>query len=242
MSKASTESVTPTAISRAPQYTQPFTFVPVNLDSQEEVDELIRQRKICGWSYATKIIDQWRQSTREGAKELFWITVPTTRTSAATEKPAVYTDSTSDVGEASEGTNDTFRAGHIALTAVCDPPDPELARLDRTVLALNDFFVLPEHRALGLGRACVAEIEKRALEYPQCKTLALCTWSRRYHEDAGPDWGGRAAAVGFVMKPGMSNEDWYARLGYVKFKDEPRFPIDARPDLAVAVFMRKKLR
>ncbi|KAL1850175.1 hypothetical protein VTK73DRAFT_9737 [Phialemonium thermophilum] len=55
--------------------------------------------------------------------------------------------------------------------------------------------------------------------------MTLHTTSRRYAEDDGDDWRGLYARRGLpTPQKGSSNEDWYARMGYVKWKEEPRYP------------------
>ena len=53
------------------------------------------------------------------------------------------------------------------------------------------------------------------------------------------------AKLGETVRPrGSANEDWYTRMGYVKWKQEPRYEetlADGSKFLLVCVFMRKEV-
>ncbi|KAB8337104.1 hypothetical protein FH972_021408 [Carpinus fangiana] len=226
---------TRTSLTRAPEYAKQFDFVPINLESQEEIDLLIHQRTLCGWDNSMEDIKTWHKLVREGKKDFWWITLPAAEADKPSTKPAVHTDNVPAASKAIDGSAATVRAGHIGLKALDAYPD-------RSVMALKTFFIMPEHRSGGLGRACVAEVEARARAIPACKVIDIDTLSRRYYEDDGPEWRGRLAAVGVVYPRGSSNEDWYERLGYVKYKDEPFYPMDDKwPERLLSARMQKQL-
>lgn len=191
----------------------------MNLYDQTQIDELLRQRKICGWADTQDYVISWRNSMNAKMKTMFWI------------KPAGQPD---------------LRVGHVSLDCEAEPPDLELANPhDKSVLTIARFFILEEHRRGGLGRAVMETLERLATKEPygsaNCHTIAITTLSRRYAEDDQERakyeaWEGKPAAP-----RGLSNEDWYARMGYVKWKDMPLYQIKNRPDKYVAAFMRKRI-
>jgi len=158
-------------------------------------------------------------------KSLFWITIPSTPES----KP--------------------HRAGHISLDSVAEPPDLDLANPDKSVLTIATFFIDPSFRSGGLGRTTMELLESYATKEPygspHCKIVAVTTLSRRYWEDDEyrSVWAltGRETPV-----RGSSNEDWYSRMGYVKWKEEPRYKQKPGPNgeevKLFASFLRKNLQ
>jgi GNAT superfamily N-acetyltransferase len=114
------------------------------------------------------------------------------------------------------------------------------------VLHIFNLFILPEHRRAGLGRAAVQALE--GWGSPECKAITLNALSRRYIEDDGEEWRGlytRVCASLGIETPvkGSSNEDWYTRMGYVKWKEEPAYPVslDGSEILLIAAYLRKEL-
>jgi ribosomal protein S18 acetylase RimI-like enzyme len=213
----------------APAPKEPCTYEPINLHNQAESDELLRQRILCGWANTPRNIEVWRKAIDKGEVVLFWI-VPRHLTSS----PALQ----------------RF-AGHIGLENECQPPEHDIARPDKSLIEISTLFVLKEYRHLGLGRTAMRDMERYAQQEPygspNCKAVTIHTMSRRYWEDDGDDWRGIYARIDSNARPpakGTSNEDWYARMGYVKFKEEPRYPtklLDGTDWKFTAVFMRKEL-
>lgn len=193
----------------------------MNLYDQSQVDELLRQRKICGWADTPDYAISWRNSMDAKTKSMFWI------------KPVSQPD---------------LRAGHVSLDCEAEPPDLELANPhDKSVLTIARFFILQEHRRGGLGRAVMETLERLATEEPygspNCHTIAITTLSRKYSED-DQERARYEAIEGRAAPPkGGSNEDWYERMGYVKWKDEPHYAVSAEDgsDKYVAAFMRKRI-
>lgn len=191
----------------------------MDLYQQPQVDELLRQRKICGWADTPDHVAAWRESMDARKKTMFWI------------KPTAQP---------------SLRAGHVSLDCEAEPPDLELANPhDKSVFTIARFFILQEHRRGGLGRAVMETLEKLATREPygspNCHTIAITTLSRRYAEDDQE----RARYEALEGKPapprGSSNEDWYSRMGYVKWKDMPHYDIKNSPDKYVAAFMKKRI-
>ena len=191
----------------------------MNLREHSQTDELLRQRNICGWNNTPEYIAAWLKSMEAGSNYLFWI------------KPTSQPD---------------LRAGHISLNSEYDPPFLDVD--DKSVLKIATLFILPEYRGGGIARAAVETIEQYAVTEPygskHCRAIVINAVSRKYSEE--DEW--RAdyfRMTGFEPKPrGASNEDWYARMGYVTYREEPTYPAHRGPkDRKLwAVFMRKELQ
>ncbi|KUI55451.1 hypothetical protein VP1G_02776 [Cytospora mali] len=196
------------------------TLEPMNLHDQAQADELLRQRKVCGWADKPEDITKWRDKMEGNNRtvSLFWI--------RPTSQPGL-------------------RVGHISLDSEARVPDLELANPhDKSVLTIANLFILPEHRRGGIGRAAVQTLEKWATIEPygsrNCKTIALTAVSRKYTDD--DEWRAEYLRMAGVEppKPGFSNEEWYSRMGYTKWKDERLYP---GPDgyKFLASFLRKRI-
>lgn len=193
---------------------------PMDLHDQAQFEELLRQRKICGWKDTPHYITAWQKGMEAGTKYLFWI------------KPVSQLH---------------VRAGHISLDNEYEPPFLEVG--DKTILRIASLFVLPEHRGGGIGRAAVETVESWAVTEPygskDCKALVIDAVSRNYSED--DEWRAEYLRItGIEANPrGASNEDWYARMGYVKYREEPVYPgsdPSAKGDLLWASFLRKEIQ
>jgi GNAT superfamily N-acetyltransferase len=199
-------------------------LLPINLHDTTQFDELRHQRFLCGW-YQDHV-SQWRDEMDAKLKSMFWI-------------------------HAKKSAEDDYElAGHISLDSQASPPDPELANPDRSVMTISTFFVFPKYRSGGVGRAAVETLEGYATQEPygspKCKAIALTTVSRRYTEDDGEEWRGMYKKRGMEAPiKGRTNEDWYVRQGYVKFKEEPRIRerlLDGTEVILLASFLRKGLQ
>ncbi|OJJ42454.1 hypothetical protein ASPZODRAFT_147291 [Penicilliopsis zonata CBS 506.65] len=207
-----------------------MTLSPVDLGKDAEFHELQRQRVLCGWAYETTALQKWQQKQAEGLKQLFWILI----------------DEEDSEGD-SKTTRNTIKAGHVSLDAYTDPPDEELARADKSVLTVQAFFILEQHRGNRLGRRVMTLLEEMARSerygHPACGTLALTTLSKRYIYDEGPDGVGVWEKV-VLDRPAFSSQEWYESMGYVGWKEEPRYrteTLEGGEVLLSAVFMRKAL-
>ncbi|KAH7120268.1 hypothetical protein B0J13DRAFT_457336 [Dactylonectria estremocensis] len=200
---------------------------PMDLHDPDEFSELLRQRTLCGWNKDPSKIEQWRDEMANKTKSLFWI-VPTHLTGVP--PPQRY-------------------VGHIALCSISE--DLELANPDKSVFTFDTLFILPEHRGGGLGRAAIQALEACAREEPygspNCKAMTVKTISRKYREDDEcRDIYMRLNSRRGMGPPekGTSQEDWYARMGYVKWKEEPGYwttLVDGTKILLDEVSMRKRL-
>ncbi|RAL12827.1 uncharacterized protein BO97DRAFT_405115 [Aspergillus homomorphus CBS 101889] len=204
----------------------PCYLDPIDLNHPDQLHELRRQRSLCGWDYHPNKLQEWRQKNSEGLKNLFWIVV----TDVDHGRPITAEESS--------------RAGHISLDAYCEPPDPDLARADRSVLAIQTFFILPEYRLAGLGRHVMYLAERLAAQEPNCRYVALTALSKKYMYQEGPDWRGIWERMGQPM-PDFSIQEWYEKAGYVGWKEEPRYKELSLKGEVIwlhEVFMRKEIR
>jgi GNAT superfamily N-acetyltransferase len=194
----------------------------IELEKQDQYQRLQFQRKQCGWYYEDAYLDRWRETASSGAKCLFWIMASSTPDQAP-----------------------TF-AGHISLDSISEYEDPkyELARPDKSLLTISTFFVLPEFQGQGLGGQAIAEVERLArvkpYGHPTCTALTMMSLSCQYVEDPIL----RAQYIEWTGEEPSSYERWYARIGYVKWKEEACTEITTpsrKVVLVVEVFMKKSL-
>ncbi|KAG6358926.1 hypothetical protein INS49_012446 [Diaporthe citri] len=189
------------------------TLEPANLREQSQVDELLRQRKICGWKTRPSDMASWKERAEARTTTLFWI------------KPTAHPD---------------LRVGHISLDRVSGDP---------STIKIADLFVLPEQRGGGIARAAFQAVEELATVGPygseECRTLKIDTLSRKYSydEEMRREY---TQLTGVEPNPkGATNEEWYGRMGYVTYKEEPTYPEgESRPSgkLLLASFMKKEIR
>ena len=198
-------------------------LIPINLQDTDQYTRLHHQRILCGWDSDISDLDTWKQKQVDGLKGLFWVMIPNLTTVDEKEN--------------------LIHAGHISLDAYSDPPDETLARADKSILTIQNFFILPEYQSRGLGRQVMALVEELARIEPygsaQCRAIALTALSKRYwHEEKhirdglGP--GG----------PPYSNQEWYERLGYVAFKEIDRYEVtdwQGRVVMMKSTYLKKEI-
>lgn len=229
--------------------TEKLGLVPVNFDNADEYAEFHRQRTICGWAYSDGALQHFKQMQEIKLKSLFWIMIKQElQVNSINGKDNDEFRGSDANGELQKSALFTKRAGHISLDSYAELPDPELAREDRTIMTVSTFFILPEHRKGGLGKAAMDLIEVLATQEPygspQCHTLALTTLHKSYIEVDEPEWRGMWKQLG-LEPPQFSAQVWYEKLGYVLWKEEPRYPektLDGDDLNLIASFMRKRLR
>ncbi|KAH8424956.1 uncharacterized protein LDX57_002702 [Aspergillus melleus] len=208
---------------------------PINLNDPDHFNEVRRHRLVCGWDHEPSTLEKWKLKQNEGLKNFFWITMPNSSCN-------LHRNSDSD-SDSSQNTP-TIRIGHISLDAYSDPPDPELSRADKSILAIQTFFVLPEYRSLRVGARALALAEELARREPNCRVIALTALSKRYMYDEGLDGKGLWERIDEEMPPG-SIQEWYEKKGYVGWKEEPRYETELKGGGTYwlrEVFMRKVLR
>ncbi|KAM7208125.1 hypothetical protein V8F20_001405 [Naviculisporaceae sp. PSN 640] len=213
---------------------------PINLHSEAQFDELLHQRKICGWDNTPEVLLAWRSQIDRGLQYFFWIILP--------------------FSPSSPSSKETIHAGHISVAHKSNPyhhltPNSESTPADQ-VQHVKSLFILPEFRASGLGRRAMAAIEAiaRLPPYgsPEIKALTLNCLHKRYADDnSSEEWRPFAeklyAKLGLPMPdPGKSNQDWYERMGFRVLGEEPNIPTgefreDGSEIFWLAVGMRKDL-
>jgi GNAT superfamily N-acetyltransferase len=193
---------------------RPIKLILMNLHSESEFAELVQQRIICGWDSSHSDIEGHRSAMDQKLKSLFWITVDF----------------------------DPTRLGHVSLDSYANPADPDLVRADKSILTIQTFFIMPSHRSIGLGGRVMDLIEEMATKEPygspKCEMVTINTLSKAALERNLPMWIEKWKREE-TERPHWSmwsKEDWYAKRGYVKWKEEVRY------DNLEAAFMRKRLR
>ncbi|EEA27371.1 conserved hypothetical protein [Talaromyces marneffei ATCC 18224] len=221
--------------------TEKLSLVPINLNDSAQHAEFKQQRVVCGWDYSDEALQMFIENQEKRLKSLFWIMIQQKVQANGKQENAGNAVSPSP-------TLFTIRAGHISLDSYTEPADPEIALEDRSIMTVQTFFILPEYRTGGVGRAAMDLVEVLVMQEPygspHCHTLALTTVSKKHIEIDTPGWRGIWKKCGLDVPP-FSNEIWYEKLGYVYWKEEPRYSavgLDGSPLHIIASFMRKKLR
>lgn len=183
-------------MNKSPSYANDLRVEVIDLHKQQDFDDLIVQRKICGWSFSEEVIAKWRDLADKGLKTIFWIVLPDQ------EDPKV---------------------GHISLASKAEPNDPDLAQEDKSVMTISSFFILPQYRGGGIGRKVMDLMEDMATKEPygspNCKAIAIDTFSYKYYDHSHPLW--EMTKKHLEKQP--SNQLWYERRGYVRFTEKPRY-------------------
>jgi len=207
-------------------------------DSSAEVDELKRQRVLCGWGLQN--VETWRDQVRRGVKNLYWI-FPTDRASWTT--PAVEPiNHTAEPGPPPP--DPSFQPiGHVSVDwEDYDPNEATLCDRANGVCTLASFFILVSQQGKGLGSLVMKEMEAMAVVDLDAKAITLNTVDGEF---ASQPWWWEQQGLPYSSKT-RNNEDWYKRLGYTPYKRAvPRYPcktVDGRDILLESVFMRKELR
>ncbi|GAA5897441.1 hypothetical protein JCM6882_001887 [Rhodosporidiobolus microsporus] len=222
--------------------TSPVRFERFDPESQKEVDELIRQRILCGW--AADKVDMWRDLARQEVRMLYWI-FPTTLDADLPELELLSPGSVVEEGKTHgpPAGDASFRPiGHVAVDWVDYFGDESLASKEAGVVTLATFFILPSQQGKGLGSIVTHEMEKLAATELNAKAMTLSTIDGQCASD--PAWW---AKQGVEYSPSIRiNERWYERIGYQAYKRGiPRYPfvdVDGNPGLLECVFMRKELQ
>lgn len=236
--------------------TEKLSLVPINLNDPDQHAEFKQQRVICGWDYSDEALQMFIEKQEKKLKSLFWIMIQQKVQANGRQENGDNVSVTQHTnGHVADGnvvspsaTLFTTRAGHISLDSYTEPADPELALEDRSIMTVQSFFILPEYRTGGVGRAAMDLIEVLATQEPygspHCHTLALTTASKKHIEIDAPEWRGVWKRCGLDVPP-FSNETWYEKLGYVYWKEERRYTavaLDGSSLHIIASFMRKKLQ
>lgn len=204
----------------------------MNLHDTNQATELLRQRILCGWNQTPDFVAGLRDSMDAGLKAVFWITKPATEETTTSQQD-----------------HKTLRIGHVSLDSVAHPEDLTLANPhDKSVLTISNLFILAEHRGGGIARTAIDQLTHWAKEEPygspNCKAVAVTAISKKYHDD--DEWRAKFEWLNNTPAPerGRANEDWYVRMGFVKWKEEPRYPAEIpgrEGEMFWASFLRKEI-
>lgn len=184
----------------------------MDLHDAAQFTELQRQRILCGWGHSPSALEGWRAANVAKTQAMFWVVPPSLEELPAPQRYAGHFAMAKKTYENDNGEDDAL---------------PQM-----TVVDLQDLFILPEHRSGGLGRAAVRALEGLAriepYGWPGCSVITLNTLARRYVEE--DEWRAVAAEPYSRMNielpaKGTSNEDWYGRMGYVKWKEVPLYSV-----------------
>ncbi|KAK4057564.1 hypothetical protein OIO90_001209 [Microbotryomycetes sp. JL221] len=215
-------------------------------DNQIEVDELTRQRVLCGWNIDA--IDKWKKYIQQDLKALFWVwpaDTPQAEELWTRDMPDV--DRCNLTPENGPPPNPEFRPlGHCSLDWYDDMGDRELACRDERPrrIQLSTFFVLTHLTGRGLGNMLLQELERIAALPPfDADIITLNTMDRSRATD--PEF---AKIFGWHYNPKTRvNQDWYERKGYKVFKRMvPRYQdnrlADGQIQMIEACYMLKYLK
>ncbi|KUL82158.1 hypothetical protein ZTR_11082 [Talaromyces verruculosus] len=227
--------------------TDKLRLIPINLRHPHQYVEFKRQRKICGWDFSDEALQAFIEKQDKKLKSLFWIMIQSKAQADGEQANDNFISDSNAVSPPSPALV-AIPAGHISLDSYAEPSDPELAVEDRSIMTVQTFFILPEYQARGIGRAAMNLIEALATKEPygssRCHTLTLTMVNSKYVEVDDPEWNGIWKKFGLDI-PKFSYESWYEKLGYVYWKEEPRFSpptLDGSIVLVIASFMRKRLQ
>ncbi|KPV78242.1 uncharacterized protein RHOBADRAFT_64361 [Rhodotorula graminis WP1] len=219
--------------------TRTIELVPFDPDRSTEVEELKRQRVLCGWG--SDKVEVWRDQVRRGVKNLYWI-FPTDRGAYKTPE---FEPINHKVDEAGPPPPDlSFQPiGHVSVDwEDYDPNETTLCDRENGVCTLASFFILLSQQGKGLGSLVMKEMELKAKHELGARSITLNTIDGEY---ASQPWWWEQQGLTFSAAT-RNNEQWYQRLGYTAYKRAvPRYPtttVDGRDILLEAVFMRKELQ
>jgi GNAT superfamily N-acetyltransferase len=183
-------------MNKSPSYASDLRVEVIDLHKQQDFNDLIVQRKICGWNFSEEVVAKWRDLADKGLKTIFWIVLPH---------------------------QDDPKVGHISLASEAEPHDPDLAQEDKSVMTISSFFILPQYRWGGIGRKVMDLMEDMATKEPygspNCKAIAIDTLSHKYYHHSHPLW----EMMKEHLETQPSNQLWYERRGYVRFNEKPRY-------------------
>ncbi|BGP36499.1 hypothetical protein JCM10450v2_000397 [Rhodotorula kratochvilovae] len=214
-------------------------LVAFNPDDAREVEELKRQRELCGWGLHN--VEIWREQVRRGVKNLYWVW-PTDRASYVTPSFEPLNNNPSVAGPPPP--DPSFQPiGHVSLDwEDYDPNEDTLCDRAKGVCTLATFFILLSAQGKGTGSLVMKEMETMAVRDLKATAITLNTVDGEF---AAQPWWWERQGLPFSEKTRI-NERWYDRLGYTAYKRAvPRYPaksVVGEDILLEAVFMRKELR
>lgn len=229
-------------------------LVPIDLHNQEQYDELLAQRNICGWNNTTAYLDALRASKDAGERTPFWIRIPNTTPTTSPENHPHHLTNGTTTPSTPEPPPPLQTAGHISL----DHPTPHDATaggygpsvLNSHTMKISLLFILPLYRRYGLSNTCLTLLETLATQLPygnpQCESIVLDALSKRYVREEGPEGRGIWARLGLPERGEgeLSTQEWFEGRGYRVYHGQPHYgnvDVGGREVWLEAVFMRKVL-
>lgn len=196
------------------------TLIPLTW-SPADISLLASQRDICG--YGTPSIPYWREACSQSLRTVFWICLP------ASPNPPSGTAIITHEG------NDYLAVGHIALdrtdVAGIEPFEREdsLTAEDGSVLTITILFVHPAFSKRGFASSAVRQLEGYARAEPygseNCRAVTVHCLSPRHTKAGGIEGeeGMGAFRMMGVEPDERSSNGFFERLGYVQYKEIPRY-------------------
>ncbi|GJN92242.1 hypothetical protein Rhopal_005272-T1 [Rhodotorula paludigena] len=216
----------------------PVRFVRFRPDEAIDVEELRRQRVLCGWG--EEKVEFWRDQVRRGVKNLYWV-FP----SAANEPLPWFGFEPCNFDTARSGPPPpdlSFQPlGHVSLDWEDSDNDESLCDREAGKVTLATFFLLLSQQGKGYGSTVMKEMEEMAKRDLSATSITLNTVDGEF---AVQPWWWERQGVPYSPTRRV-NEKWYERLGYVAYKRGiPRYPgktVSGEDILLEAVFMEKKV-
>ncbi|KAM0793382.1 hypothetical protein ACM66B_000836 [Microbotryomycetes sp. NB124-2] len=220
-------------------------LVPFDPEDAMQLDELHRQRVLCGWN--VDAIGKWQKFVRQGLKALFWVFPADNEESRKTWLHDMPEQDVCNLcPEIGPPPNPSFRPlGHCSLDWYDDLGDEQLACRDKSPrrIQLSTLYTLKHLAGRGLGNLLLQELERIAAQPPfEADYVTLNTMDRSRATDEA-----YAKTFGWHFNKDVRvNQDWYERKGYTVFRRMvPRYEdrrIDGQIVKIEAAYLEKKLK
>ncbi|KAH8923484.1 hypothetical protein BT69DRAFT_1350154 [Atractiella rhizophila] len=208
-------------------------LVPIEFGTQAHIEELQRQRRICGWG--DEDIPLWKAAVEQGHRVMFWI---------ATSEPVERAELSETVTTLRDTqSREIFPIGHIAVERkrMEDPGHFASKEFVPSSARLESLFVLPSFQRIGAASFAILEMERIAIEEPiNVEWMTIVGMSaEQFNDDNFWKRNGKE-------RPRFSMEDYYRRRGYVTYETGPAWQNwDIKEEKLFwvnAAFMKKKLK
>ncbi|CAI7578152.1 unnamed protein product [Penicillium manginii] len=193
--------------------TSGLTLIPWDPLSEPHKLLLVNQRVECTWDME-KVQDIWKNAQIRGEKCIYWIVPSSTGFVEGAHEALIDTAVSINAATRQPTQAEFIPIGHIAL----DSRNQKAKKIDLDIPSvkvfwITSFFVLPNYRGQGIGRAAMDEIERIAIQEPLCaKTLMLDTVEGK--DQLREEF----AKVTYGRVPKVSNQEWYGKMGYRSLK------------------------
>ncbi|KAK4055281.1 hypothetical protein OIV83_000564 [Microbotryomycetes sp. JL201] len=221
-------------------------LVPFDPDDSIQVEELRRQRVLCGWNVDK--VDKWREYGRQGLKALFWVFPADDQESRAKWTSDMPQVDMCNLSPKKEGPppNPNFRPlGQGSLDWYDDMGDERLVCRDKKPrrIQISNLFTLKHLAGRGLGNMILAELESLASKPPfDADYVTLNTIDRDLAVDPR-----HAKRFGWHYDADARvNQDWYVRKGYTVFERMvPRYEekdLEGKLYMHGAAYLEKRIK